>query len=632
MVTLLAGGMLWLLGLGAVITIVYFLKRQARRAPVSSLMFWRGLERQPQSALRLRWTQLLGLFLQLLALGALVTGLAQPVWTTSAGGVRTLALVLDGSASMRAHWGPEGTPRYLRATREALKALRSNPAAEATLIGAQERSSVLVPPTHDHGRFERALANFEPTYQGNADIDELVSLIQSQFPDGADRVIYITDHQPSVDLQGLGWDVRVIGSEMSPVNVALTRFVVREQPSGDGVALFLEAWNGDDVPREFTLQISSDERLLAARAVGIPAETSVQFTFTVSGPPAPRYLARLLTGEGRDDWPEDDVRYATLPAKQPWRVLWVGEGDFYLKRFLLAGQATLSQHSSWDASLLLSTVNDVVVLTGGAEVSEPGPGRYLLLGTSLRPWVEVDGDVDTATARVRVEADHPLLEGLDPADWRLLRVPRTHVAPQGRVILSINGVPLLYLYEVGEVRLAFLGVDLGASNLGLSVDFPILMHRLLSWLSPQAEAETVLTTGTELPMANAQSPVQVIGPDGRSCQVGSDEACGLVDRPGFYELVRGPRTVRYAANLPAEESRQLREEADAISANASSSATTPPPHPQTAEALRVARPLWPYLVGLGVALLAVELVLFDRSFFSARARPRAATRTRGWDP
>ena len=98
----LAGTSLALLGLAGLVAVVYFLKRQARLENVSTLFLWKGLEKQPRSALRFRWTTLLALFLQLIALAAIVVGLAQPIIFSASAGVGKLAILLDSSGSMHA--------------------------------------------------------------------------------------------------------------------------------------------------------------------------------------------------------------------------------------------------------------------------------------------------------------------------------------------------------------------------------------------------------------------------------------------------------------------------------------------------------------------------------------------------
>jgi len=610
----LSGWALWLLSLGAVITVIYFLKRQAQPVPVSTLFLWQGAERRPKSALRLRWTQLLALFLQLLALILLVVGLARPVVYTSAGGVRTLAVMLDGSASMRARL-PQGPTRYERALEEALKLIEANPAAEVAVISAQAHSSLLVPLTRDHTQLRRALRRSEPTYQGDAEISDLISLLQSQSPQGFDRVVYFTDHLADLDVGALGWEINIIGREGGSENLAITRFSVRAQPDGSGYDLFLEIWNSHDQAFELPLEIRADGKLIEKRQVKLAARASTPFSFGYSGPPASRFTADLVTQDLRDDWSEDNVRYASLPQPRPWKVLLVGEPNFYLERFLkLSGWADLTLQAGWDEGLITDEY-DLIILSD-AQPLAPMAGRFLLINTPFPPWIELGEEIDARGLSVEVTADHPLIADIDPAEWRLLRARKTEVAPGGKVILTVGEVPLLYLYETAGLRLAYLGVELDASNLGLSIDFPILMYRLLFWLAPRAEEETQVEIGAELPLGRFEGPLRVTGPDGRSCQyLSEDVRCGLVDRPGFYEISRNGTSEIYVANPPSQESYL---DFSGASYPDRSEGRSIGVTPSSAEELRAARSLWPYLLGAGILLLILELLYFDRSLFMLR--------------
>ncbi len=613
---LLASWALGLLSLGAPVAVIYFLKRQARLVPVSSLWLWRGMEQNPKSALRLRWRGLFGLLLQLLALAALVLGLAQPVIYTRAGGVQSLALVIDKSASMRARKSPDGPTLAQQAAQEALQILRANPAAQVTLIGAQAHSTLLAPPTHDHGQIERLLAQFEATFQGDAKLDDLLSLLQSQSPQGFDRVVFLTDQPPAESPEQWGWEVRLVGATERE-NLAITRFGVREQPDGRSYDLFLELWNSGRQPRNVQLRITADGQIIEERALLLQPERISALAFRHEGPSFSRFVAQL---EGSsDDWAEDNIRYAALPRPRPWKVLFLGERNFYLERFFrLLGSVDLSWQRTADASA--NELDLMVVHQGG--LAAPVAGRFLLIHSALPPWVAWNDEIEAESLSVEARVNHPLLGGINPKDWRLLRVPRAQVDPQGQVLITAGEIPLLYLYETRGLRLAYLGVDLAASNLGISLDFPILMHRLLSWLAPRAEEETNLDVGGELPLSGFADSVEVIDPAGRSCQAIKTSSCGHLEQPGFYEVVSGGIEKLFAANPPPEESRWTSQRKAPPLAHPAPSAER-----SLEGQLRAARALWPYFLAAAIGLLWLELFYFERwPLFERSRQPRPRRR------
>jgi hypothetical protein len=629
--TLLAGWALGLLSLGIVVAVIYFLRRQARSVLVSSLWLWRGAERQPKSALKLRWTQILPLLLQLMALGALTLGVAQPVIYTPAGGARTLAILIDGSAGMRAQIRPGGPTYYQRAVEEAIALLRANPAAEVTLIQAQERSVLLSPPSLDHAELRRLLLSSRPTYQGDADLSELISLLHSQAPQGFERVVFFTNSSKyclrsrlrpcrGMQLEALGWELRPIrGQDVQ--NIGITRFAVRPQPQAGGYAIFLELYNSGDHTSRAALQLSADGELVEERRVEIPPKNTISLTLGYEGPSAARFVARLLTDD-RDDWAEDNVRYGSLPKLSPWRVLWVGPPEFYLEGFMrLSSQVELEMQAEGEEGLTPQAFDLVLLHRVGLE--EPTAGRFLLVGSPLPPWVVLGETRAAAERKITVKTDHPVIAGIDPEEWRLLRMREAEVDPEGAVLLESGGVPLLYLCETAGLRLAYLGVDLAASNLGLSVDFPILMYRLLSWLAPRGEEETYIKIGEELPLTGLEGPVEIRGPGGRSCRWREEPGCGLVERPGFYEVAMGEACCAgsyegivqvYAANIPSEEARSSGLGQTDGDDRVAVVVRTPQKSPQQRALLQ----LWPYLLGLGIFLLALELFYFDRPLIQLR--------------
>ena len=602
--TLLASGALWLLGLSGVVGAVYFLKRQAEPRYVSTLMFWRGVERQPRSALRFNRMPLLGLILQLLALVAVVLALAQPVAITSASGAHTLAIVLDGSASMRAETAPDGEPRYERAVARAQAILRANSAAEAALFSAQARSELLVPATTEHDRLHQSLITDEPSHQGDADPSALLRLVESQFPNGVDRVVYLSDRAPSNAVAALGWQTEVVGSPNDAVNVGVTSFAVRKQPDGQGVAFVVEVWNGDDVDRSLPLSIRSADETLVERTVDVAAHASTQIDLSRANVQMSRFVAEIDPGSGRDDLAEDNARFATLPQKRPWRVDWVGGESFYLRRFFeRAGRAEVVRKGE---TLSASSANADLTLAHNTRLDNAQPGRYLLINSRLPPWVtNANG---TSGGQVVIDQDHSVLEGLAPDDWRIGESPNVELAPNGTTLLSAGGAPLLYLVSSGGVRLAYLGVDLSASNLGLSVDFPILLFRLLEWLAPRVDRTSTLTVGQELPLDRLSASAEITDPAGQTCQLGrGDASCGRLDQPGIYRVVDGTTTYHFAANAPASES-TLASSADGSSSSIGTAVSGSDP----SGPLETTRPLWPWALALGLGLLLVELWTFDR--------------------
>ncbi|MBI1729974.1 BatA domain-containing protein [Candidatus Acetothermia bacterium] len=613
--TFLSGIALWLLGLGAIITFIYFLKRQARVQPVSTLFLWQRIEQRPQSALRFQWTQLLGLILQLLALTAIVVGIAQPVIYSASGGVGRMAILLDGSASMRALMPSEKITRFERAVQRAQGLLDENPAAEVTLVEAQTHSAILVPPTHDHSFIRKALSDARPTYQGNADSGELLSLLQSQSSTGYDQVVLISDQAAKPQQQQLGIDVESVLGDESSENIALTDFSVREQPNGKGYDFYLQAWNSSSDAVNVPLDIEADGKSVQSDVITIPAHGSLSRTFSSSLRYADEFRAKIDTTALPDDWSDDDVRYATSPQPPPWKILWVGKINFYLESFLQnSGEVDLTEKATLDEAGDLNRYDVVLLNQVDLSDAQAGAGHYLAFGGSFGSYILSKSIHDLTSGAVDVQKDDPLLQGMDPTAWRLLHIPDAAVDPKGEVLLSSESLPFLYIYEKPGLRLSYIGADLEASNLVLSIDFPILIYRLLSWLSPRSGESTTLTAGDELPLSSLENIKSIVDPQGKTCQYNSSASqCGSLGEIGFYQATRADgEAVTFAANADPTES--IWEDAS----DAAATAVTPTSSQQagslgdTPQALKAAIPVWPYLLAIGLILLLAELFTFHR--------------------
>jgi hypothetical protein len=617
--TFLSGAALWLMGLAGVVTVVYFLKRQAKTQLVSTLFLWKGIERRPKSALRLRWTQLLLLIIQLFALTAIVTGMAQPVIFTPSSGVGKLAIIIDSSGSMRAELSSEATTRYLKGVEVAYEVLSANPAAETMVIQAQAKSEILTPPTSDHGSIRRSLNDSEPSFQGNADLNHLFSLLQSQSIRNFEYIVYITDEMPEINVALYGWDLRVI-EDADAQNVALTDFAIRAQPDGSGYDLYLEAFNSSDQFIGVPLRIEADGQILREEEIEFAPRESVAKTIQTSIPFATRFTATLVTAEIQDNWNEDDVRYATSPQPRPWEILWVGPENFYLDRlFEGLDQVQISRIDQWNDALVSESFDLVIVHR--VSVPKPQAGRYLLIGGSIGEQIVWEGSSTLLTNEpVIAEVDHDILRNLDPTGWRFLSVKEIAADPQGKVLLSLASQPLLYVYDRPGLQLAYIGAELDASNLVLSLDFPILMLRLFNWLAPRAEDLTTLNVGEEIPVYDVDGEgIELVDPAGSICEPSSSQPeCGLIDQPGFFQVINsGFESAVFAANPQAEES-VWKTDIDQTGQGSNTSGTPPVSGFSGAliEDLKASTSIWPYLLALGSILMFLELLIFERSFFS----------------
>lgn len=608
---------LYLFALAGGVILLYFLRRRARPYRVSAIFLWEEVERQERRAWRLARHSVLTLLLQLAALTCLVLALAGPALKT-AGIPGRLALILDGSASMQASQG--GKSRYELAVERAIGLLASA-GGEVTVIQAQRHPRLLVPLTSDKKAAIAAVRSSRPTLEGEAPLGELLALLESQAPLGQfQRIVYLSDHEPEpTELpEEFPFELEMIPpptAQAESRNLGLTAFALRPEPDpAAGYGVFIRVGNYSAQPERATLTIAAEGEVLLSQELELAAgeERALAFSFAR---PLPSYALAALEPEAPDDFPWDDRRYF---AGQAWvgKVLWLGKEDRFLRGALLALGEFAITHDPEEGEFDLIVANGVEV-PPGLELE----GNLLLVNASFPPLVTLL-EVEEFASPVEVEAeDHPLLEGVEPANFVIVRAARAALPPGGQALLRTGDLPLLYLKQEGRRKLCYLGFDLRWSNLGLTVDFPILMRNLLTWLieRPALQGqglEPEVEVGDPLPSAGEWAPA-----------IGLREAGVSADLPGLYRLGKeGPGYGRLlAVNLAASESKEAgfsSEGAGPTEVGPPRAAEGRPPHASWASPALV----WAGFALGGLLLLALEAlsyegVVWPRPWLQPRLRP-----------
>lgn len=615
---------LYLFGLAGVIIAFYFLKQKVDILPVSALFLWQKFAEKPKSALRFFWSGLFGLLLQLLALAFLVSALANPVFYTKAQGPKRIAVIVDGSLSMQAKTVSKFTSsqvrksqvtRYDEAVAKAIEMIDQNPAAQIAVIQAASQSAILSPLSHTRSEVIKALRRSRPTFQGNANLIELLELLKSQAPlESFDRIVYLADHIPQDELlKDLGIELVLVGA-VPPRNVGLTTFAVRRQPKQFASAEYsllitLENFSTEGVATQ--LKVSAGEEIIAEMDVAIEADTRESYEFGYSGP-ARLFKAQIFLD---DDLEPDNVRYFALPNVPKARILWLGDENPFLKSALSAlGEFAFERPSTAPSSK--PTYYDLIVAYN-TQLTLPAEGNILLIGSALPPLIE---RVEDSPSGFSVKVfHHSLIEGLDVSALFAAPFKKARVSERGQTIVTANtesgAYPLLYLYEGEKLRIVWLGLELRYANLVLSLDFPILIKNIIVWFLPWLYADTNLVTGDDITLRAGQAPpLKVIDPRGQISEFTGQSAFFNANLPGFYRLIEAAalphRVLTYAANPPAAESDiRLKGQSQFIRKVESFSNDL---RPSDFRLFRL------FVLG-GLILLLLELYLYDRSLFRVRA-------------
>jgi hypothetical protein len=578
-------GALYLLTLGLGIILLYFLRARHREYEVSALFLWEGLASDSHTrAARIRRKLEPLLFVQLLILALVSLALARPSLPGTVPHLSGMAIVLDGSASMRTRT-ENGETRYVLARDQALSLLDTYPTTPVVLIQLDTSPRVILPLTADHDRARHALVVAQPTWNGNGTTAMLQGLLTSQEEGGNfERIVYLSDRPLSTALPSVE-ERMIAGGE----NVAITAFTVREDPALHGVTAFVRVKNATDSYVDTILQVSDGYEAVEL-SILLPPHIEQGYVLPFPGSHGEAFSARI---DPRDDFRGDDIRYFTLDRSLTLRVRWVGRRNRYLEAALKAtGRITLvDQDDEGPVDLILSY---------GITLPAEATGNILLIHAGLDGLVTIGeergvGEIETAIAA----PEDPLIEGIDPSNFRVRSVPVFTVPQHGTVILRTGAEPLLYRLRDGERDIVLIAPDLMRTNLPLTVDFPLLVRNILASFSvlPAPVTYTWTLVGEERSIREYGEAIKLVDPEGNELPLGNVGSF-LPQRPGIYTLTTSKGIYQLAVNVDPRESE-------------------PPVLPEEsilAEAIHLDAqtlfPLWPLFAGLAILFLLVETFFY----------------------
>lgn len=599
--TFLAPGLLWLGLLAIPILVLYMLRLRRREVPVSSILLWRLLLRDQQA--NAPWQKLernLLLFLQLLALAALVLALARPAWPVRSLVSGSVVVILDGSASMLAADGEGGASRFELARAAALDLVGDLPAsARMSLVLASDPPRILAAAESDPARLRAALESARAAPVA-ADWPAALALAAGAASapglsaEGAEFILLSDGGLSPAASAGdsslsralrLPGRVRYLPVGGETINLALSALALR--PADSGVQLFARVHNYSPLPQPAILALyrqvgEAPETLLEARALELPPQASQSVVLDRLPDAAARYIARLQPAPGGapDAFPLDDAAYAVYTPARTGRTLLVTPGNLFIEQLLasLDGVQAFRQSPPSGGTLVLPTAAyDLYIFDGllPAEIP-PAPASLLLINPPDSPLLPVTG-VFTDTQPASLAAS-PLLAAVDWQNVHIRQARQVALPDWALPLISAPGGPLLLAGEQDGRRIAALTFALQDSDLSLQTAYPILMANLVQYLLP--ESDPLAASDTGLP---ASVP-------------------GLA--PGFYTRQRvNLPPQEYAVNLfsPLESDLAVRPQLIL-----SGQEVSPAQSDQAGQ-----RELWPWLAGLGLLALLGEWALYQ---------------------
>jgi hypothetical protein len=518
-----------LFGSGAVaVTGLYLLRMRRRKVEVPFAALWDRVTRESETRrLWKRLRRLLSWLIQLIVLALACLALGDPRPESWLRDPRTVAIVIDTSASMAGSTeeGPTRLETALTRVRAEIGAL--GPADRAVLIAAGSEVTVPAPLGGDPTRLLAALEGLQPT-PGEADMTRALALARNVVAGQRDPdILILTDgalgsqslarvgdclnagSDPEAGTGETGSEgaaaqarprCRLMLIEGPTANVAITAFAARRYPSDrEKVEVLVEVQNLGDEPATFLVDVEAEGLSVGDRKrVELAPGERRRLIEPKLDAARDRLIARLEPVQGDPASAaslgpkDDDVAWAIVPPLDPLEAVLVTDGS---NLFLEAALLTLDDHvrlttlppdqgqadheAIRDADLVFYDVAD-------HPLPDPLPETNLVLFDPHRK-AESPSPIELRSQLQRPRLSeqarkHEILAGVVFKDVNMHRGTSFKTRPGDQVLVSHLGEPVVVLREDLDSILA-IGFDPRESDLPLRVAFPLLVANTVDYFA-----------------------------------------------------------------------------------------------------------------------------------------------------
>jgi hypothetical protein len=614
------------------IILLYMLRLRRTEMQVSSTFLWQQLVRDreanaPWQKLRLSWL----LLLQLLILFALVLALARPFVEVKTITTGRIVLLLDASASMTA---TDVTPSRFAAARDvALDMVDTlGPDDTMTVIRVSDVPEVLAAASRDRLVLRNAIESAEA---GAVSADWQAALtLAAAGGVGVDalKVVLVSDGGLPPDLPPIPGDVRYVPVGRSDSNLAISALAMASLP-GQPPQLFMRITNYGDTAMDVIADVRLDgsESIFWAYRYTIPAQGSIDINNVALPEDFDTMTAELTLPAGaseRDYLAADNVAVAARDRSGTARVLLVMQDENLFLRQIFRSLPQIELVEAQVGAPLPQQAFDLYVFDrwlpdtlpdGDLLLIDPPQGTDFFSISPSRP----------AEDNLTVNVEDPRMVNVAPyaSSITLGQIRPLSDIEWATVLARVGDQPVIAAGEVENRQVALLGFDARYPNTDLVLQpaWPILIAELASWFSPAQAIDVTesLSPGTPVIVhfVEASDRAVVTRPDGGTSALDTTSSTAVFAdtlESGIYHvtLYVGDQVVRsepFAVNLFDDAESRI---APASSVTLGTATITQAARQETGR-----REWWPWVAGLGLALLVAEWWIYHRT---RHRLPRAA--------
>ena len=645
---------------------LYFLKLKRRELVVPSTLLWKkAMEDIHVNSIWQRLRKNLLLYLQLLFLALIALACLRPGWSGQNRVGERRIYIIDNSASMQA---TDVQPSRLEMAKKKVKELLSDTTGDdvGMVIAFSDRADVRQGFTNDRNRLLSAVDSIEPTSHatdvgealraaaglanpGRSSFDNLNDIMVA---DAIPATVYLLSDGAFGDLGD--FDLGKLKLEYLPIgepkaaNLGIISFAVQRNEDKNGqLETFARIVNNSDEKVEFSASLELDGQLLDASTASIEAGQESGLLFELSDVEQGQLKLQL---DYADSLAADNTAYAAIRPARPINVLLITPGNSALEtalqtpRVQLVASVRIEPPSFMTDPLYITATADAnfdLILFDQCAPKEMPASNTMFIG-SVPPFptapVANPGDATDKNqwrfgqpqgpvVVLDVNRSNTITQYLEMGAVSIVEA-RTVTPPEsGVVLMSADIGPIFSVAPRGPFQDAVLGFSIvlatseGSSintDWGIKRSFPVFVYSAIEYLGGGITESSAPTVQPGWPigllLSNRFKNFQVIAPNGEKTELtrGDESRYNFTktDVLGAYQVFAEgfERPVEtFCVNLFSSRESNLAV-ADSVSMGFEKVVAS-------GALVQARQEIWRWILLLGLALLVVEWIVFNRRVF-----------------